>query len=80
MPDAVVKQLTINAIIRHRERLAEVEVLGRDEPRGWEVSTPEDFRYVEAMINMFAQMDLLSLLIERLGYIPDVPGDAEALN
>lgn len=76
MPDAVVKQLTINTIIRHRELRAEAEALGGDEPRGWDVSTPEDFHYVEVMINMFAQMDLLSLLLDRLGYIPEVPGDA----
>lgn len=75
MPDTVIKQLTINAIIRHRELLAEAEVWGGEEPRGWDVSTPEDFRYVEAMINMLAQMDVLSLLLDRLGYIPEVPGD-----
>jgi len=75
MPDAVVKQLTINAMIRHWQLVAEAEALGGDEPRGWDVSTPDDFLYVEAMINMFAQMDVLSLLLDRLGYIPEVPGN-----
>lgn len=76
LPGADIEALAINAIRLHRQFVEKADRLFQ--------SLPEDFRtgkaaggaqhleYIEAMIEMHAQMSAVNTLVGVLGYIPNV--------
>jgi hypothetical protein len=75
------------AVIReHRCRLQKsqdlFEQIGRKETRGGQdkVLDPLLHDYRIAMLNLHAQHQLVSLVVDRLGYVPEVDGQRPILN
>lgn len=76
LPATDIEQLTVNAIRLHRQLLARADQLFQALPRDYQVGNAvggaQHLEYVEAMIEMHAQMNALSMLTNLLGFIPKV--------
>lgn len=76
---AEIETLTVNAIRRHRLLLANADSLFQALPdnyrTGKEAGGTQHLEYIEKMIEMHAQMGVVSTLTGILGYIPKVPLD-----
>ncbi|CAM3717018.1 transcriptional repressor TraM (plasmid) [Agrobacterium radiobacter] len=76
LPAAELESLTVDAIRTHR-RLVETadelfQALPEEYKSGELTGGPQHLRYIEASIEMHAQMSAVSSLIRILGYIPKV--------
>ena len=71
------KNVAIEAILEHRRLLAIAEKAysglktTTESQDGEEAATRE--AYVRAMLNSKSQMAVIAVLVDRLGYVPDVP-------
>lgn len=79
LPIAEIEALTLNAIRLHRKLLANADSLFQALPdnyrTGKEAGGAQHLEYIEKMIEMHAQMSIVSTLTGILGYIPKVPID-----
>lgn len=73
---ADLETLTINAIRLHRQLVEEADQLFQGLPDDYKAGTStggeQHLEYVEAMIEMHAQMSAVNTLVGILGYIPKV--------
>lgn len=71
-----IETLTVNAIRLHRQLVEKAEqlfqALPADLKTGKAFGGEQHLEYVEAMIAMHAQMNVLDTLVRILGYIPNV--------
>lgn len=71
---ADVETLTVNAIRRHRQLLEKADQLFQALPDDYRIGKAaggiQHLEYIEAMIEMHAQMSAVSTLVGVLGYIP----------
>ncbi|MCW8060679.1 transcriptional repressor TraM [Agrobacterium tumefaciens] len=76
LPPAELETITIDAIRTHRQLVEKADELFQALPEayktGKEAGGPQHVRYIEASIEMHAQMSAVSSLISILGYIPNV--------
>ncbi|MCJ2877605.1 transcriptional repressor TraM [Rhizobium pusense] len=76
LPPADLEALTIDAIRTHRQLVEKADELFQALPEayktGQEAGGPQHMRYIEASIEMHAQMSAVSTLISILGFIPKV--------
>ncbi|MFK4259233.1 transcriptional repressor TraM [Agrobacterium tumefaciens] len=71
-----VEILTVNAIRMHRRLVEKADQLFQALPENYKVGKAaggkQHLEYIEAMIEMHAQMNALNTLLEILGYVPTV--------
>lgn len=76
LSSADLELLAVNAIRLHRRLLEKADLLFQALPQNYKTGTAvggaQHLEYIEAMIEMHAQMSALNMLIELLGYIPQV--------
>nr|WP_236773890.1 transcriptional repressor TraM [Agrobacterium tumefaciens] len=76
LPAAEVELLAVNAIRLHRQLLDKADQLFQALPQEYRTGTAaggaQHLEYIEAMIEMHAQMSALNMLVGILGYIPKV--------
>lgn len=76
LPPADLEALTIDAIRAHRQLVEKTDQLFQALPEtyktGKEAGGPQHLRYIEASIEMHAQMSAVSTLLSILGYVPKV--------
>lgn len=76
LPPADLETITIDAIKTHRQLVEKADELFQALPEtyktGKEAGGPQHVRYIEASIEMHAQMSAVSTLISILGFIPRV--------
>ncbi|WP_307235028.1 transcriptional repressor TraM [Pararhizobium capsulatum] len=76
LPNSDIETLTVNAIRLHRQLLEKADQLFQALPDDYKTGTAtggaQHLEYIEAMIEMHAQMVALSTLVDLLGYIPNV--------
>ncbi|WCK69397.1 transcriptional repressor TraM [Agrobacterium tumefaciens] len=79
LPPADLEAITIDAIRTHRQLVEKADELFQALPetykKGKEAGGPQHARYIEASIQMHAQMSAVSTLISILGFIPEVVVD-----
>jgi hypothetical protein len=77
LPNAEIETLTVNAIRLHRQLLEKADrffqALPEDYKTGKSVGGEQHLEYIEAMIEMHAQMSAVNTLVGLLGFIPKVP-------
>jgi hypothetical protein len=76
LPVPDIETLAINAIRLHRQLVEKADqffqALPKDYQTGKSVGGEQHLEYIEAMIEMHAQMSAVSALVGILGYIPKV--------
>ncbi|MDH7809527.1 MULTISPECIES: transcriptional repressor TraM [unclassified Rhizobium] len=76
LPNADLEILTANAIRLHRQLVEKADqffqALPEEYQTGKSVGGDQHLEYIEAMIEMHAQMNAVSALVGILGYIPKV--------
>lgn len=76
LPTGELELLAVNAIRLHRQLLERADqlfqALPQDYKTGKAAGGAQHLEYIEAMIDMHAQMSALNTLVELLGYIPKV--------
>ncbi|ACM39616.1 MULTISPECIES: transcriptional repressor TraM [Rhizobium/Agrobacterium group] len=76
LPPADLETITIDAIRTHRQLVEKADELFQALPEtyktGEEAGGPQHVRYIEASIEMHAQMSAVNTLISILGFIPKV--------
>ncbi len=76
LPIPDIERLAVNAIRLHRQLVEKADQLFQALPEGYQtgksVGGEQHLEYIEAMIEMHAQMSAVSTLISLLGYIPKV--------
>ncbi len=76
LPPADLENLTIDAIRTHRRLVEKADELFQALPEGYKsgelTGGPQHLCFIEASIEMHAQMSALSSLLSILGYIPKV--------
>lgn len=76
LPTGEVELLAVNAIRLHRQLLEKADQLFQALPQDYKTGTAaggaQHLEYIEAMIEMHAQMGALNMLVGLLGYIPKV--------
>lgn len=76
LPTGELELLAVNAIRLHRQLLQKADqlfqALPRDYRTGKAAGGEQHLEYIEAMIEMHAQMSALNMLVGLLGYIPKV--------
>ncbi|MGO7042133.1 transcriptional repressor TraM [Rhizobium acaciae] len=76
LPAADIELLAVNAIRLHRQLLEGADRLFQALPQEYKTGTAaggaQHLEYIEAMIEMHAQMSALNMLVGLLGYIPKV--------
>lgn len=76
LPSADLEILTVNAIRLHRQLVEKADQFFQALPqtlqKGKFVGGEQHLEYIEAMIEMHAQMSALNTLVALLGYIPKV--------
>jgi TraR antiactivator len=76
LPTSDLETLTVNAIRLHRKFVEKADrffqELPEDYKTGKSVGGEQHLAYIEAMIDMHAQMSAVSTLVSLLGYIPKV--------
>ena len=76
LPVADLETLTIGAIRTHRQLVEKADQLFQDLPEEYKTGKAsgghQHLIYIEAMIEMHAQMIAVSTLIDILGYVPEV--------
>lgn len=76
LPPADLETITIDAIRTHRQLVEKADELFQALPEtyktGKEAGGPQHVRYIEASIEMHAQMSAVSTLVSILGFIPNV--------
>jgi hypothetical protein len=76
LPGADIELLAVNAIRLHRQLLEKADQLFQALPQDYKCGTAvggtQHLEYIEAMIEMHAQMGALNTLVGLLGYIPKV--------
>ncbi|MCM2452915.1 transcriptional repressor TraM [Agrobacterium vitis] len=76
LPPADLEAITSDAIRTHRQLVEKADELFQALPEtyktGKEAGGPQHIRYIEASIEMHAQMSALNTLISILGFIPKV--------
>ncbi len=76
LPSTEMELLAVNAVQLHRQLLEKADhlfqALPQDYKTGTAVGGAQHLEYIEAMIEMHAQMGALNMLIKLLGYIPRV--------
>ncbi|AYG66039.1 transcriptional repressor TraM [Rhizobium sp. CCGE531] len=77
LPSMDLQALTVDAIRSHRHRLEKAqqlwELLPHEVQAGKASGGAQHLAYIEAAMEMHAQMYVLNSLLKRLGYIPKVP-------
>ncbi|EHH03550.1 transcriptional repressor [Agrobacterium tumefaciens CCNWGS0286] len=76
LPSSDIDTLTVNAIRLHRQLVEKADqlfqALPEDHQMGKSVGGKQHLEYIEAMIEMHAQMSVVNTLVGLLGYIPKV--------
>lgn len=76
LPSADIESLAVNAIRLHRQLVEKADklfqVLPDDYKAGTATGGEQHLEYIEAMIEMHAQMSAVNTLVGILGYIPKV--------
>ncbi len=76
LPTGELELLAVNAIRLHRQLLEKADQLFQALPEDYKIGVAaggaQHLEYIEAMIEMHAQMSALNMLIGLLGYIPKV--------
>lgn len=76
LPAADLETLTVDAIRKHRQLVEKADALYQalpeDYQKGWATGGAQHLEFIEASIEMHAQMSALSTLLAILGYIPKV--------
>ncbi|TPP05037.1 transcriptional repressor TraM [Rhizobium glycinendophyticum] len=76
LPGPDMEVLAVNAIRLHRQLLEKADQLFQALPQDYKIGKAaggqQHLEYIEAMIEMHAQMSALNALVELLGYIPKV--------
>jgi hypothetical protein len=76
LPPADLESLTVDAIRTHRRLVEKADELFQALPEGYKsgelTGGPQHLCFIEASIEMHAQMSAVSTLISVLGYIPKV--------
>lgn len=76
LPPADLENLTVDAIRTHRRLVKKADELFQALPEGYKsgelTGGPQHLCFIEASIEMHAQMSAVSTLISILGYIPKV--------
>ncbi|QXC52311.1 transcriptional repressor TraM (plasmid) [Agrobacterium salinitolerans] len=76
LPSSDIETLTINAIRLHRQIVEKADqlyqALPEDYQTGKSVGGEQHLKYIEAMIEMHAQMSAVNTLVRLLGFIPKV--------
>jgi hypothetical protein len=76
LPPADLEAITIDAIRAHRQLVEKADELFQGLPEtyktGKQAGGPQHIRYIEASIEMHAQMSAVNTLISILGFIPKV--------
>ena len=76
---ADVERLTVNAIQLHRQLLEKADQLFQALPDDYKTGKAtggvQHLEYIEAMIEMHAQMSAVNTLLGVLGYIPKMPAN-----
>lgn len=76
LPSADIETLTVNAIRLHRQLVEEADKLFQVLPDGFKTGTvaggAQHLEFIEAMIEMHAQMSAVNTLVGLLGYVPKV--------
>ncbi len=76
LSSADIETLTVNAIRLHRQLVEKADqlfqVLPDDIKTGTSAGGAQHLEYIEAMIEMHAQMSAVNTLVGLLGYIPNV--------
>jgi hypothetical protein len=76
LPGPDIEVLAVNAIRLHRQLLEKADQLFQELPQVYKTGSAMGgalhLEYIEAMIEMHAQMSALNTLIGLLGYIPNV--------
>ncbi len=76
LPTGEIELLAVNAIRLHRQLLEKADqlfqALPQDYRTGKAAGGAQHLEYIEAMIEMHAQMSALNTLVELLGHIPKV--------
>ena len=76
LPGADIETLAVNAIRLHRQLVEKADqlfqVLPEDIKAGTATGGAQHLEYIEAMIEMHAQMSAVNTLVGLLGYIPKV--------
>lgn len=76
LPPADLESLTVDAIRTHRRLVEKADELFQALPESYRsgelIGGPQHLRYIEASIEMHAQMSAVTTLISILGYIPKV--------
>ncbi len=76
LPAGELELLTVNAIRLHRQLLEKADQLFQALPQDYKIGKAaggaQHLEYIEAMIEMHAQMSALNTLVGLLGYIPKV--------
>lgn len=71
--------LTVNAIRQHRQLVKKADQLFQALPEDYRTGKAaggvQHLEYIEAMIEMHAQMSVVNTLVGVLGYIPKVPAN-----
>lgn len=76
LPSSDLESLAVNAIRLHRQLLEKADQFFQALPQDFKIGKAaggaQHLEYIEAMIEMHAQMSTLNTLVELLGYIPKV--------
>jgi TraR antiactivator len=76
LPGADIETLAVNAIRLHRQLVEKADQLFQALPDDYKTGTgaggAQHLEYIEAMIEMHAQMSAVNTLVGLLGYIPKV--------
>ncbi|ATN37845.1 transcriptional regulator (plasmid) [Rhizobium sp. ACO-34A] len=76
LPSSDIETLTVNAIQLHRQLVEKADqffqALPEDYQTGKSVGGAQHLEYIEAMIEMHAQMSAVNTLVGLLGFIPKV--------
>lgn len=76
LPAADLEALTVDAIRRHRQLVERADALYQTLPEDYQTGRTnggaQHLEYIEASIEMHAQMSALNTLLALLGYIPKV--------
>ncbi|MHC1550173.1 transcriptional repressor TraM [Phyllobacterium sp. K27] len=79
LPLADLERLTITAVCTHRRLVEKADKLFKELPEEYQAGKvtggADHLRYIEACLDMHAQMSVVNTLVGILGYIPKVSAD-----